>query len=259
MIPRRGGPVLPPPANHRPVLDAIRQRNPKRSIPAILFYDFCHTVCWLMLLIFFRLRVWGQHNMPRTGPFIVAVNHQSHLDPMIAGMATRGRHLNFIARSTLFGNPLFGKLIGLLNSVPLNQKAPDTQAIRTCIEQLGMGRAVLIFPEGSRTKDGAMHPFKKGVWLLLSRAKCPVLPVAIEGAYDAWRRGESRPKLLGQRVSAMVGAPIAAETLLAMGHEQGLRHLRATIEGMRVQLAEKFEQAGHPLTTKPASDLDEPD
>lgn len=241
------------------MLDFIRRRNPARSVPAILFYDFCHTLCLLALMFFYRLRVWGRSNMPPTGPLIVAVNHQSHLDPMIAGMAVRGRHLNFIARSTLFNNRFFGTLIGLLNSVPLNQNAPDTQAIRSCLEQLGMGRLVLIFPEGSRTKDGAMHPFKRGVWLLLSRAKCPVLPVAVEGAYDSWRRGQSKPKLFGHRVMTMVGKPISAEELLAMGPDKGLAHLAATIEGMRVQLSEKLIAGGQSISTKPPSDSAEVD
>jgi len=241
------------------VLDSIRQRNPRRSVPGIFFYDFCHTLCWLGLLLFYRLRIWGQHHTPRTGPFILAVNHQSHLDPMIAGMAVRGRHLNFIARSTLFNYPIFGKMILWLNSVPLNQNAPDTQAIRTAIEQLGMGRAVLIFPEGSRTKDGAMHPFKRGLWLLLARAKCPVLPVALEGAFDTWKRGKSRPEFFGRRVAAMVGPPISAEKLLEMGPDAGLAHLQSVIESMRVQLASRLSAQGVALTTKPLSDRAEID
>lgn len=231
--------------------------SPGKPLGSMLFYDFCWNCCWLLLTVFYRLRTWGGENVPLTGPFLLVVNHQSHLDPIVAGMAVRPRHLSFMAKSGLFSNKFFGWLIGNLNSVSLKQGAADTAAIRAAIEQLEAGRAMLIFPEGTRTGDGAMHPFKKGAWVILSRAKCPVLPVAVEGCFDAWRRGQGTPKLIGQRVAALVGKPIDPEFLLAMGPERGLKYLQATIETQRLELVAKLAASGHRVTTKPPSDVEE--
>ena len=139
-------------------------------------------------------------------------------------------------------------------SVPIKQGSADMGAIRTAIEQMELGRVLIMFPEGSRTPDGSMHTFKRGAWLILSRAKPTVLPGAIEGAFDAWPRSRSRPKLWGKRVMLKVGKPIAAETLLEMGPDKGLEFLRQTIEDMRLELAADLTARGFPVTTKPKVD-----
>jgi len=240
------------------MLQRLRALNPGRSLAAILYYHTCQAITCSLMILVFRLRVWNRQRVPATGPLLVVLNHQSHLDPVVAGACVRPRQLNFMARSTLFKGP-FAILIRSLNAVTLKQGAPDTAAIRAAIEQLQAGRCVLIFPEGTRTGDGAIHPFKRGAWVLMSRAGCPVLPVAIEGCYDAWPRGTSKPKLWGQRIMAMVGEPISHEALKAMGPEKGLHHLAEVIEGMRLDLVKKLARSGHRVTTRPISDVEEPD
>jgi 1-acyl-sn-glycerol-3-phosphate acyltransferase len=237
------------------MLEGFRSRNPGRSVPGILFYEFCWHVCLGVLKVFFGLRIRDRQNDPPlgTGAYLVVVNHQSHLDPILAGMAVRRRHLHFIARSGLFSNPLFGWLIRSLNSIPLNQKAADTAAMRTSIELLKSGRTVLIFPEGSRTPDGAMHGFKRGFWLLLSRSQAPIIPVAIEGAFDAWPRRASRPTLF-RTVRVKVAPSIPAQTLLDMGEPAALRHLQNVIENMRQDLADELRAEGVRITTQPRVD-----
>src|SRR5262249_9642235 len=108
-----------------------------------------------------------------------------------------------------------------------------------------------------RTLDGAMHPFQRGVWLLLSRAKCPVLPIAIEGAYDAFRRGTSFPRLTGVRLATRVGPVIPFEKLEAMGPAKGLAYPAATIETMRAELAERLKAEGLTISTIPASNAEQ--
>lgn len=237
------------------MLDGFRMRNPGRSLAGILFYEFCWHVCLGVMKVFFGMRVRDGHNEPpaQAGAHLVILNHQSHFDPILAGMAVRRRHLYFIARSGLFSNRLFGWLIRSLNSIPLNQKAADTAAMRAAIDQLKSGRSVLIFPEGSRTPDGAMHGFKRGFWLLLSRSTVPVLPVAVEGAYDAWPRRASRPTLF-RKVRVKVAPPIPAQTLLDMGEDAALRHLQAVIENMRQDLADEMRAEGVRITTQPRVD-----
>jgi 1-acyl-sn-glycerol-3-phosphate acyltransferase len=81
-----------------------------------------------------------------------------------------------------------------------------------------------------------MRPFKRGTWLMMSRALCPVLPVAIEGAYDAWPRTRTLPSLWGKRIRVKIGEPVDHDRLLAMGPDAGLRFLAAEIDAMRLEL-----------------------
>lgn len=238
------------------MLSALKQRNPGRGVAAILFYQFIWLIARGVSALVYRLRVTGTENIPAEGAVIVVANHQSHLDPEVVSMAFWRRHVIFIAKAELFKNPLFGWFIGVLNSVPIQQGAADLGAIRTAIEQLEMGRLLLMFPEGTRTPDGAMHPFKRGAWLVLSRSKATVLPVAVEGAFDAFPRGRKFPRLFGRRIAVRVGKPIPAAELLAMKSEVGLEHLRKIIEGMRMELAADLAKRGHPVTTKPMSGVE---
>jgi 1-acyl-sn-glycerol-3-phosphate acyltransferase len=149
-------------------------------------------------------------------------------------MAFTRRHINFIARGGLFGNPLFGSYIRALNAVPIKETGSDTAAIRTALEQLSKGRIVLLFPEGSRSPDGTLQEFKRGFWLLMSRAKCRVLPMGIDGAFDAWPRGRGLPRLWGSRIAVSIGAPLSHEALMAMGPDQGLPYLRQVVDALRL-------------------------
>ncbi len=208
----------------------------------MLVYEFFWSLLWVALTLVYRLRVVGGERVPRQGPVLLVANHQSFLDPPLVGMGIPSRHLNFIARGGLFSAKGFGWLITALNAVPIKENGSDTAAIRTALEQLAAGRAVLIFPEGSRSPDGAVHEFKRGAWLLMSRAKCPVVPVAIEGAFDAWPRG-GRPRLWGARVAVEFGEAMSHAELSRLGADEGLALLRGRVEAMRQDLRHELRCA----------------
>ena len=111
------------------------------------------------------------------------------------------------------------------------------------LRRLDDGRAVLIFPEGSRSETGRMDDFKRGVAVLVKRSRCPVLPIAVEGCYDAWPRGTSRPRLFGARVAIHYGDPISHEDLMASGADQALVRLHDQINEMRRALREEMRRA----------------
>ena len=204
-------------------------------MPGLLLYYAVCKITLVLFKVFFRLRSRGTSNMPARGPVLVAVNHQSHLDAEAVSIVLP-RHVVFIARAGLFKNPLFGWFIRALNSVPIKEGGSDTAAIRAALEQLARGRAVLIFPEGTRSPDGAMRPLKRGVWLLLSRGKCPILPVGVDGGFDAWPRGARFPRLFaGARIAVAVGAPINPDELLLLGPERGLLLLGERLDALRLQ------------------------
>lgn len=214
-------------------LDRVRALDPGRPLGRILFFRLCWFVTWLAVTLLYRMRVAHAHRVPATGPLLVVANHQSHLDPPTIGVALTNRHIVPIARIGLFNNKLFGWLIGMLNSIPINEKEGDATAIRKAVRELAENRCILIFPEGSRTYDGRMQPFKRGAWLLISRAKCPVLPVAVEGLYDAFPRTSRLPRFWRQRAGVAFGEVISSERLLAMGPDEGLAFLASTIENLR--------------------------
>ncbi len=199
----------------------------------------------LLLRVLFRVRWAGRASVPATGPLLIIANHQSYLDPPLISTGITHRNIDFIARAGLFRNRFFGWLIGTLNSIPITEQGGDTAAMKDALRRLADGKAVLLFPEGSRSHDGTMASFKRGVAVLVKRAKCPVLPAAIEGAYDAWPRERAAPCLAGCRVAVRYGRPIPHDELMTDGPDAALRRLEREIDAMRLELrAELRERTG---------------
>lgn len=136
----------------------------------------------------FRLRVIHPERMIQTGPVILAMNHQSYLDPPLAG-STCDRAIYFLARRTLLNVPVLGWLLPKLNVIPVNQEGVDRSAIKGIIRVLQAGNAVLIFPEGSRTLDGSLQAAEPGLGLVIAKTLAPVVPMRIFGAHEALPRG----------------------------------------------------------------------
>lgn len=197
------------------------------------FYWFCWWIAWTVMTSIYRLRSYHRERVPRTGAVLIAANHQSHLDPPAVSLSCPHRPTHFLARSGLFRGRFFGWLISALNSIPIKEDASDLAAIRAVIQRLEAGAAVLIFPEGSRSPDGELREFKRGVALLMKRAGCPVVPAAVEGAFEAFPRHRSFPRLFGCRIAVMFGQPIPADELLKNGPDAALDRLRQEIESMR--------------------------
>lgn len=151
---------------------------------AKIFYVVVKTLCRWVLVVMFRARAYHAERVPLTGSLILAANHQSYLDPPFVGAFIK-RAASYIARAGLFKWKPFGACLRAINCVPIREDSGDAGAIKEAIRRLEGGHAVLIFPEGSRSPDGAMHEYKRGVALLVKRAKCPVVPVAVEGCWDA--------------------------------------------------------------------------
>src|SRR5436190_23741391 len=136
----------------------------------------------------FRLRIMHRERMIQTGPVILAMNHQSYLDPPLAGIAC-DRAIYFLARRTLMDLPLFRWLLPKLNVIPVNQEGIDRSALKALIRVLESGNAALVFPEGSRTLDGSLQPAEPGLGLIIAKTLAPVVPMRIFGAHEALPRG----------------------------------------------------------------------
>jgi 1-acyl-sn-glycerol-3-phosphate acyltransferase len=182
------------------------------------------------------LRTEGRQHVPRTGPALLIANHQSYLDPILVGLSTR-RHLCYLARKSLFNNPLFAWLIRMHNAVPIDQDGIGKEGIRAILEQLQRGQAVVVYPEGNRTEDGEMQPLKPGIQLLIKRTEAPIVPVGIAGAYDAWSRWRRLPlpaplflPASHRCIAVSVGKPLAARHFAQLPREQSLAELHQAIE-----------------------------
>jgi 1-acyl-sn-glycerol-3-phosphate acyltransferase len=198
----------------------------------------------MFCLLFFRMRFTGLENVPPTGPFILAVNHQSFLDPLFAGIALKGQ-LCFMARDTLFKSRIFGPLLLSVKAIPVRRGQADMSSIRTIIAKLKQGEGVCLFPEATRTTDGRIAPFKGGFTLLCRRGNAPVIPVLIDGAFECWPRHKKLFKP-GSKITVTYGQPISAEQIMGMEDEEFARLLTDTLRGMQTEI--RISQGKQPYT-----------
>lgn len=155
--------------------------------------------------LFFRFRVIHRERMVQSGPVILAMNHQSYLDPPLAG-TTCDRAIYFLARRTLLDVPPLGWLLPKLNVIPVNQEGVDRSAIKAVIRVLQGGNGVLVFPEGSRTLDGNLQPAEPGLGLVIAKTLAPVVPMRIFGAREALPRGGGGLRFVP--ITIVIGDPI---------------------------------------------------
>ena len=148
---------------------------------------------YLMLRDLFKLRVEGVDKLPRSGPFILSPNHQSFLDGpvMIACLPWNIlRETFYVGTSEIFGSKLMRRIGEAIRLIPIDPDANLVSAMRAGAYGLRQKRVLVLFPEGERSIDGAPKIFKKGAAILAIHTQCPVVPVALEGFFEAWPRGE---------------------------------------------------------------------
>jgi 1-acyl-sn-glycerol-3-phosphate acyltransferase len=174
----------------------------------------------LLAISLYNIRVYGRKNIPKSGGLLLASNHASYLDPIVIAIAI-DREINFVARSSLFKNPLFSGLITLLNAFPIERDSPDLRAIREIIDRLSRDCAIVLFPEGTRTKNGMIGRMKAGVQTIARKSGVPIVPVLIEGTYKIWSRWDSLPKIIG-KIKVYFGKPLSISSVEACKNLQEL-------------------------------------
>ncbi|MGO9113907.1 MAG: lysophospholipid acyltransferase family protein [Thermoguttaceae bacterium] len=190
----------------------------KRSLPNRLWYQFLRLLIYLTGILAYGVRYRGRENIPKNGPVLVVSNHQSHFDPPLVGTGCT-RRMNYLARETLFQIKPLGWLIGTVDAIPIDRDGLGLNGIKESLRRLKRGEMVLIFPEGTRTRDGEIAPFRPGFTMLAARSKAWILPVAIEGAFDAWPRSQKLPSL--GTIHVFYGQPIPPEEVAGCD-ERGL-------------------------------------
>jgi 1-acyl-sn-glycerol-3-phosphate acyltransferase len=219
---------------------AISYTFPEASLWHRFAFGASYAATTAMMTLSFSTRTAGMHHMPLEGPALVVANHQSYLDPPLVGMAAR-RELVYLARKTLFRNQFFAAFIRAYNAVPIDQEGIGKEGIRTILDQLERGRAVLVFPEGERTPHGGMLPLKPGIHLLIKRTQSWIVPVGIAGAYDVWPRWRPAPVPAplcqpGARgIAVVIGEPFPSSALAGLPRDKALEELAARIDAARLK------------------------
>ena len=205
----------------------FKRRVPGRGVVPIVWWDFCAFLCWSWLKLSYRLRRIHRDRVPPTGAILVISNHQSFLDPMVNGVTVWDRQFTALARDSLFVGP-FGWILRSVSARPIKREGGDLEAMKAALAELEAGRVVIIYPEGTRSPDGSLQEFKRGVLLLLRRAKPTVLPMGVEGTFDAWPRGRKLPRMRG-KVVCVCGEPLSGEELAKLDGEQALAAMREAV------------------------------
>jgi len=193
-------------------------------------------VCFVPLAAaVFGFRLYGWHRMPRQGAVVLASNHQSFLDPPFLG-ATCPRNTRFLARKTLFIGPL-GWVMRRLGAIPMDRDSPDLGGLKEAVGSLQDGGVLLVFPEGTRSRDGGLGVFRPGVSMLARRGNAVVVPCVIRGAFDAWPRWSPVPRPF---------FPIRVHygDVVAPREGEGPRELGERVECALRELWEASERAG---------------
>ena len=215
--------------------------KPFRAHARGLLYSLCHLASGSVASCLTGVRHFDVPDMERLGAVLLAGNHQSFLDPVLVGMAL-SEPVHYLARSGLFRVPGFGQLIRALGAHPVRRGMPDAEAIRWVHQVLRDGEPLLMFPEGTRTRDGSLGRFRPGVGSVAVRCDVPVIPVCIHGAFESWPRTHALPR--PARVAVAFGPPLRAKD----GDEQDLtRRLAERVAHMQKALRRHL---GRPQATR---------
>jgi len=164
---------------------------------------------WSSFLIFFKtylgFRTIGRENVPKNGSFIFVSNHSSYFDPILLGTSLY-RSLYYMARENLFWRPLLGWAMRQVHAFPIKRDSGDLGALKQALNILKAGKPLVIFPEGTRSKDKRLRAAKPGVGFIVAKAQVPVIPAYIDGSLEALPG--SLKTLKRHPVTVYIGKPI---------------------------------------------------
>jgi 1-acyl-sn-glycerol-3-phosphate acyltransferase len=177
-----------------------------------LSYRIGWTCFRVMYATYFRWRVFNAERVPLQGGVILASNHASFLDPPLVGSAL-SRDINYLARESLFRFPGIGALLRSWNAVPVDRDGGGAKGLKIILDRLLNGAGIILFPEGTRTKDGNLQPARSGIGLTVIKSNAVVIPVRTFGTFEAFGRNHKIPR--PHRVTVKYGRPINFEKLRA--------------------------------------------
>lgn len=176
-------------------------------------YTVTKYVCRALFASYFGWHVHHRERIPATGPVIVAANHASFVDPPLVGCPLP-RELNFLARESLFRFPGIGAYLRSINAVPVDRDGSGGAGLKAILDRLHRGQGIVLFPEGTRTRDGQLLKARSGIGLTVIKSEAPVIPVRVFGTFEAFGRHHRLPRPR-RPVSIVYGKPIDLAALRA--------------------------------------------
>jgi 1-acyl-sn-glycerol-3-phosphate acyltransferase len=167
----------------------------------------------LYLKIVHRLSIEGREHLPKSGPFVLVANHASHLDALALAAAVSWRMQSRVfpvaAGDTFFSRPLIGSLSALfINALPMWRNRTCSHGLSALRDRLTQDQCVyIVFPEGTRTRTGAMGPFRAGIGMLVAGTPVPVAPCYLDGTYTALPHDRRFPK--PGKLRLKIGEPVS--------------------------------------------------
>jgi long-chain acyl-CoA synthetase len=192
-----------------PITDPEVLALARHNMFAEVFFFLVGRIVYLFTLDRFHLKIRGLENLPEKGPYLLCSNHQSYIDPIVMASTLPWRlfRLTFaLGTSEIFGKGFMRRLARWLRVVVLDPDANLVPAMRAGAFGLNHGRVLILYPEGERTNDGSPRVFRKGAAILSIHTQAPIVPVAIDGFYEAWPRHKKYPKFA--RLQLVFGKPI---------------------------------------------------
>lgn len=150
-----------------------------------LSYWLGWNVCRCVFAVYFRWRAFNAERVPLHGPVILAGNHASYIDPPLIGGSLH-REINYLAREDLFSLPVFSQILRSWNVVPVNRDGGGAAGLKAILDRLLKGGAIILFPEGTRSRDGNLKPARSGIGLTVIKSTAPVVPVRTFGTFEAY-------------------------------------------------------------------------
>jgi len=171
-------------------------------------YGVCHYALRVGYDMLFRGEVRGTDHLPKSGPFLIAGNHASHLDPPMIGVHV-SRQMCFFARKSLWNGPVASWWLDGVGTIPVDRDGgQDVGALKRVLRALADGKVMILFPEGTRSPDGNLQPAKPGVGFIVCKTQVPVVPARIFGSFEAFGKGAKIPRF-GTPLDVVFGQPIS--------------------------------------------------
>lgn len=206
-------------------------------------YRLAHTVVGAFIRMRYRVDVRGLDNLPADRGVILACNHQSNFDPVLVATSL-SREIHFLAKKELFSFRPFGWWLELLNTIPIERRRVDMAAMKRVRKTLAGGHDLIFFPEGTRSRNGALGPFRKGIAMVSLLSGSPVLPVLIHGTRQRGGFLLGRPPVLLRFGQVIETAELKA--LLPATGDRTAGYVRIA-ERIREPIAAMALEAGMPV------------
>jgi len=227
--------------------EAIAGTKNRGDDEIVPIHDWIYHTMFSLYAIYFRIGGWhvhGRDNVPLEGSLIIAPNHKSLLDPPLVGSSlprlatTMGKIELFEKRH--FGRPILGYIIQHMGTFPVRRGTADRRAIRRALQVLKDGGALVIFPEGTRTRDGELGPSELGIALIAHTAKAPVLPAYLKGTEGCFSYQQPKARLVQAEI--FYGEPLRFEAEYARRGDR--ETLQRIADGIMLEIARLRENAG---------------